>query len=178
MKLLALDVAKHLGWCIFANGIYTAGTHILPTPKKGRKTIPDEHPGLRFDAFSTWLYDMITMYKTTHIAYEITGSQQNGRTNQSLLGLRGVLYGMASRYELPILETYPGTLKLHATGNGHASKEDMRQAWIDKFDEDPGDFDETDARWLAHWGVLQHQVNDPRLRVLSSKRFNAKTEKL
>lgn len=176
MKLLALDVATKTGWAVYANGVYSSGVKVLSPIKKGRKLLPDDHPGQKFLEFAVWLHEVLTDYSITHIAYEVTGSQRGGKTNQLLLGLRGVLYGTAAKYEIPILETYPGSLKLHATGHGGASKEDMQKAWMEKFNEDPGTDDECDALWLAHWGVASFQEKDPSLRVLSSKRFHLKSQ--
>lgn len=151
MKILGLDLSTTAtGWC----ALYTDESHIdvgtkgFPTPKKGRRTIPDEHPGKQFGHFTVWIYDILYRKQIDIIAYEEPAG--HFKSMNALLGLRGIMYAAACAFAVPVYTIYPSQLKKWATGKGNADKSTMRKAleerlfWV-------SDDNQVDAIWLAYW---------------------------
>lgn len=67
--------------------------------------------------------------------------------------LRGAVILRLFERGIPYVEVNPGTLKLYATGNGHANK-DMMVAAAEACGADAANDDEADAWWL--WALARH----------------------
>lgn len=144
--ILALDLGTTWGWATASDRrILRSGTEQLPDA-----SLPY---GERFAAFQAWLRGRVG--DVDAILYE----QPFGRYTRVLQ----LQFGMATVVELECehagLEyssVQPSAMKKFATGSGNASKDDMRAALFDRYDEfgleepdeDIGQ-DEVDAVWLA-----------------------------
>ena len=160
--ILGLDMASTTGWAVrTASGVFLEyGHEIFRPPKKGRKTIPDDHDGDRYKNLHIFLRAVIRQYSVTHIAYEMPGGGK-GRSSALLgFGMRGVLLAVAAFYKIRLYPIAPNSLKLWATGNGHAEKEDMAKelermisCWKVEWKKDGIEptHDEVDAIWLTQW---------------------------
>ena len=75
-----------------------------------------------------------------------------------LFALRAVIYHGLYTYAIPWVEVHPATLKLYATGNGHASKADMLVAARGRLDRHlfAADHNQADAAWLMAMGVAAY----------------------
>ena len=152
-RVLGLDAASSTGWCVMhpKGAVIEVGHEKFAPPKTGRKTIPDDHPGGRFQQLHIFLRAVIQKHGITHIAYEEPGG---GAGRYALLleaGMRGVIYCLAAFYQIRIYSIAPGTLKKYATGNGHADKEEMSIVLGGCHEIYLNQDDEVDAAWLALW---------------------------
>lgn len=150
-NVLGLDLSMtETGWVmLYRDGTVDYGTKSFPPPKKGRKSIPDEHPGKQFLAFSRWLGTLLRETTPDLIAYERPAGQF--KSMDALLGLRGIFYSTAAGREIPVDFTYPSSLKKWATGNGKADKSMMYNELCDRgYDIDNDNI--VDAFFLALWG--------------------------
>lgn len=77
--------------------------------------------------------------------------------NANAAGVTGMVHGIARRILLeagiPYVLVVPATLKLYATGNGHATKADMRMALYQRMGIDERDDNRVDAWWLRCMGL-------------------------
>ena len=147
-KVLGLDLASETGHSVFANGVFSWG-HKKFVRRKGRKTIPDDHIGIKFHDFRNYLKELIYTYKITMIAYEEPAGRASSM--QALYGLRGVMMDVACKRDIIVKSIYPSTLKKWATGNGHASKYDMMKVLNEKHGFAVSTHDEADAVFLVLW---------------------------
>ena len=167
IKVLALDVAGTTGWAVRREKDLRWGEKEFTPPRKGRKTMPDSHPGERFMEMHIWLRQMIREYNPTHIAYEVPGGGSSRFSAMLLMGMRGVVFSIAAFYKFDVMEIYPNTLKKWATGSGKATKEDMRdhlgrQVLVKGRLMVPGMVptdNEVDAAWLAEWAWQKIRLN-------------------
>ena len=130
MKILALDVATHLGFCYYDThtGFMETGEMDF-TRFRGSKRKKADHPGKSLELFQTWIQDVIFLYgEIDRIGYERPGHLKGVNTREALLGFRGILYAEASKAGIPIYTIPPNSLKKWATGNGAANKKRMIQA--------------------------------------------------
>lgn len=142
MNILALDMAKRTGWAHSRgdSGVVDFGDE---------ETTPLAE---RLARFREWLHEMLVYRKTDALVYE-EAHMRGGPATRSALGFQTVALLAARDFGLAMHGVHTGTLKKHATGNGHASKNDMLVAAIQQH---PTlrlqDDNHVDALWLLHWG--------------------------
>lgn len=124
-RVLALDISGTTGWAVLANGIVTHGAQTFDR-YTGCKSKPADHVGARYYAFLQWLKLRITEDKPECLVFEEPmGNFKNASARNLIVGLRGVLYAVASAYNLPVHGYPQGKLKMFATGKGNAKKPAM-----------------------------------------------------
>ena len=144
-RILALDMATQCGWAYLANGITTSGT-VGFTRQYGRKTIPDDHLGLAYNDYHSWLTVTIRDYQPDVIAYEEVMRFMSGAASKAFGAWRSMTLQLACKHGIQVMPLSVGTIKKHATGKGNASKEMMIDAAKKAYpDHDIADDNEADA---------------------------------
>ena len=155
---LALDLGTKTGFCVFdfENSdiqVSKSGTKNFQQPKNASL-------GRRFVCFRDWLIRTILEHNVKSIYYE----QVYGHTGvQASHVYGGFLYHMAAVCDdmgVPMYGIGVCTIKKIATGNGHASKEEVIQA-MRKLNFNPIDDNEADAIAIA---LTVHQDKQQQLR--------------
>jgi len=147
-KILALDLGTKCGFAsnVCVNGI-ASGTRIFD----------GEISGWRYLAFKRWLDVELERLKIEHIVYEETFSM-GAYAARILHGFLATLqYVHAEHYptdfRFTMQKVHPGTLKKFATGNGHAKKEQMIEAYYKHSGYRPADDNECDALFLLEYQI-------------------------
>ena len=130
MKILALDPANKCG---FAHSDGYRGVWLLQAfeVSQGDRSLElsqgdDEHPGRRLRRLEHCLLEAHRDWGFELLAYEDAAlGSHNPRTKTVHAKLAGVIELVACRLGVPVLLVNPATLKLFATGNGRATKEQM-----------------------------------------------------
>lgn len=143
---LSLDLGTKTGFCVFNFGdtaikVSKSGTRNFSQPSKA-------HLGRRFVCFRDWLIRIIAECNIGAVYYE----QVYGHTGiQASHVYGGFLYHMAAACDsmnVPIYGLGVGTIKKSATGNGHATKDDVIQA-VQQLGFSPIDDNEADSIAIA-----------------------------
>lgn len=143
---LSLDLGTKTGFSVFEFDdvevkIFKSGTKNFSQPTGA-------HPGRRFVCFRDWLIRIIVENNIKTIYYE----QVYGHTGiQASHVYGGFLYHMAAICDdlhIPIFGIGVCTIKKIATGNGHATKDEVIQA-VKKLNFNPIDDNEADAIAIA-----------------------------
>jgi Holliday junction resolvasome RuvABC endonuclease subunit len=123
LKVLGLDLGSNLGWADSIAGIIDSGS-VAFVRRTGRKTISDDHEGIKFLEFHKWLKGYIRLQKPDLIAYEEPmGHWKNASAPQLILGFRGIILMNAAFSNIPVYPIPQTVLKKYATGKGNADKE-------------------------------------------------------
>lgn len=143
---LSLDLGTKTGFCIFRfqNNLI----NILKSGTKNFRQPSKVHLGRRFSCFRDWLIRIIVENNIKTIYYE----QVYGHTGiQASHVYGGFLYHMAAICDdlhIPMFGIGVCTIKKIATGNGHATKDEVIQT-ITKLNFNPIDDNEADAIAIA-----------------------------
>jgi hypothetical protein len=141
VSILALDLATLTGWAAETNGVRESGV-VECSAHKG------ETKGWRFVRFNVWLYGWkdlglkLVVYEHPH--------HRGGAATECAYGLSTRVEEFCSRHYIRCESVHTATLKKHATGHGHATKDMMvKMAQVLK----PGvsDDNESDALWLLDY---------------------------
>lgn len=152
--ILALDLGTTIGWAYHQGGVTESGVTTLPSPKKGRSTIPDDHVGLTYYSFAEWLKSYPAYIKPTLVAYEEPmGNFKNAGARNIIVGMRGILMAWTAKYDIPITSIPQTKLKKFATGKGNADKAAMLHAAQEMLDPEVIDYNEADALWVLQWAL-------------------------
>lgn len=114
-------------------------------------TKPGDEPEHRHHNIVHRILSMVDGPTLVAMEGRITPAEEAIQTAMDLAELRGVVhYGLHVR-KVPRVDVHPATLKLYATGNGHASKQDMVLAARGRLGNHlyVTNDDEADAAWLA-----------------------------
>ena len=144
--ILALDTSTKTGWAL--NEPRSSGVENFSEYKR-------ESNGAVLILFRAWLESMIQIYRPNLIIYEQPHHRGKGTT--LLMGLVGIVHECVTKFNCTMAEVHSATLKKYATGNGHATKEEM----IEKAKEKkwkPKDDNECDALWLLDY--IQNNIGN------------------
>ena len=133
--ILALDIATHCGYF----SVHESGTWNFTEGK--RRNGNKQHLALK---------DTLTAFIREHGIQRIVAEDVSVNNHffdmRKLAEFRGVLLCVCDELDLPEPEfVNPKVLKKYATGNGNASKDDMKQAYTARFNRLPLDDNEADA---------------------------------
>lgn len=136
MRILSIDAASRLGWCLgLENGIELGGSIDLRPRSKKLDTL--ERQARIFDHAALWIADMLAKHRPSVVVLEDSGSNLRGEAARVLLGLRAVILLACWRHEIVVDPISSNSWKAWARGHG----------WLEA---DKGD--EADARQLlAFW---------------------------
>jgi len=139
MKILALDVATHCGWCTeTASGVWDFSIK------------RDESSGMRLIRFKSKLKELIELENINLVTFERSqGANKSAIIVQS--ELHGVLKLFLEEKNIEYRAFSPGELKKFATGKGNANKAKMIEAAQDKFGYTGKDDNEADAIIIYHF---------------------------
>lgn len=146
--ILALDIATHCGYF----SVHESGTWNFTEGK--RRNGNKQHLALK---------DTLTAFIREHGIQKIVAEDVSVNNHffdmRKLAEFRGVLLCVCDELDLPEPEfVNPKVLKKYATGNGNASKDDMKQAYTARFNRLPLDDNEADAFWLFQYYVSKYRI--------------------
>lgn len=153
LRILALDLATNVGWAMLANGILTHGEQSNHR-KHGLKRTPDEHHGIPYHRFDSWLSDFIAEQKPSQVLTEYSGYFKSAAARDICCGFRGILLAHCAKRDLPLFSYSPSHIKKFFTGSGAADKDLMMTSAAVHGYIDVGP-DETDAIALLHLHLSQ-----------------------
>jgi crossover junction endodeoxyribonuclease RuvC len=149
MRLLALDLATHVGWAFFAERGATPVVGTWYAPK-----LPDrDRFGPIFAAFDSWLVNRLTALAPDAVAFEApilprTKTFQKTRAIRLSFGFAEITERISYVRGLRCIECAPASVKLQLAGRGDADKPAMKAAAIRRgFDIET--HDEADAIGVA-----------------------------
>jgi VCBS repeat-containing protein len=146
--ILALDIATHCGYF----SVHESGTWNFTEGK--RRNGNKQHLALK---------DTLTAFIREHGIQRIVAEDVSVNNHffdmRKLAEFRGVLLCVCDELDMPEPEfVNPKVLKKYATGNGNASKDDMKQAYTARFNRLPLDDNEADAFWLFQYYVSKYRI--------------------
>ena len=146
--ILALDIATHCGYF----SVHESGTWNFTEGK--RRNGNKQHLALK---------DTLTAFIREHGIQRIVAEDVSVNNQffdmRKLAEFRGVLLCVCDELDMPEPEfVNPKVLKKFATGNGNASKDDMKQAYTARFNRLPLDDNEADAFWLFQYYVSKYRI--------------------
>ena len=151
MKILALDVATHLGWAYSEKGETVNESGIWDfTVKK------DESTGLRLLRLKQKLEKIRADKGVDLIVFENTVHQIGARGGAHVQAeMQGVVKLFCEEHKIEFKGFFPPEIKKHATGKGNAKKEQMVDAAVAKWKKafDYNQHDEVDARWILDLAI-------------------------
>jgi Holliday junction resolvasome RuvABC endonuclease subunit len=155
--ILALDLGDTCGWAVSLDGrtILRSGIVSLKL-REGDGKHPDEHPGARWNRIRRTFLLLMEYYKVKAVAWELIVNTKGGiNSKASLFGTQAQVVEATWQHGAEPRAVAPGTLKKHATGNGRATKPEMRVVGYERW---PGiefkTHDEVDARWVLDWYMV------------------------
>jgi len=115
MQILALDQGTSSGWAFTKNGKVAYGT------KQCHSVAGND--GVVFDEFERWLDHMVLNAAPDIIVFETPIFR--GKRSIYLHGFSCLIYLVAHRRKIPVLEVHLATSKKNITGKGNASKDEV-----------------------------------------------------
>ena len=147
--ILALDIATHCGYY----SVHESGTWNFTEGK--RRNDNKQHL-----AFKETLTDFVLKHGIRRIVAEDVSVNKHFFDMRKLSEFRGVLLCVCDEVNLPEPEFInPKGLKKFATGNGNAGKQEMMQAYTQRFNRTPVDDNEADAFWLYQYFISKYRIN-------------------
>ena len=145
--LLALDLGTTTGWALRGHdSLITSGTASF---RPGRF----DGGGMRYLRFSNWLTEIDRLSGPISVIWFEEVRRHAGTDAAHIYGgLMATLTAWAELRGVPYQGIPVGTIKLHATGKGNASKEAMIAAAKAK-GFSPADDNEADAIAILHWAI-------------------------
>ena len=147
--ILALDLGTHTGWALRArDGTITSGAASF---QPGRF----EGAGMTFLRFRGWLEEIADLaHGLDTVVFEEVRRHVGTTAAHIYGGFLAHLTAWCEHERVPYRGVPVGTIKLHATGKGNASKEAVIAAMKAK-GHAPGDDNEADALAILHWALTQ-----------------------
>lgn len=147
--ILALDIATHCGYY----SVHESGTWNFTEGK--RRNDNKQHL-----AFKETLTDFVLKHGIRRIVAEDVSVNKHFFDMRKLSEFRGVLLCVCDELNLTEPEFInPKVLKKFATGNGNAGKQEMMQAYTQRFNRTPVDDNEADAFWLYQYFISKYRIN-------------------
>lgn len=147
--ILALDIATHCGYY----SVHESGTWNFTEGK--RRNDNKQHL-----AFKETLTDFVLKHDIRRIVAEDVSVNKHFFDMRKLSEFRGVLLCVCDELNLPEPEFInPKVLKKFTTGNGNAGKQEMMQAYTQRFNRTPVDDNEADAFWLYQYFISKYRIN-------------------
>lgn len=167
--IVAFDPGTKLGWAVFARAANSDGYERLSS---GVLDLGGKPWGERFDAAADFVHSTIEASWRPGELLAVTYENIQARTLRSYDNMRvttGIItavYQGVHRCGLDESVIFPvplASVKLHATGNGKASKKQMRDAFVSRYGAEPSTDDEADAAHMASYcgAVLAGDVKRP-----------------
>lgn len=156
MKILALDLASRVGWAHNCDpaGIRT-GTKSFATPAAGSRARRSWSPGDRWVEFSAWLTALADRNRPELLVCEapLVSAMRNADTAAVAFGMSTRVEELARSRGIALRVVHNATLKLWATGDGHADKPAMIAAAEARYGSAFLVHDEADASLLLAYAL-------------------------
>ncbi len=117
---------------------------------------------MRYVRFERQLDELHALIGFRHVVYEEVRRHLGTDAAHLYGGLQATLLRWCEQKGIPAEGVPVGTIKLHWSGRGNASKDQMRLAADERGYAHSGDDNEIDALALAHWFVTTHPAPAPR----------------
>lgn len=174
--ILGIDPGTTMGWAVGQIAapycLLSHGSRRLMAPKGD-----DTHPGERYRRALVMLESVVIPCDHVHlVAYELPHA--SGRlAAQYHYGIIAVCQMFAAQVGAECIGVHSATLKKHATGNGHAEKDQMvaaayRARLVPK-DHVFASHDEADAIWIMDYARCIYRRNNPASRQPAGARARA-----
>jgi len=150
--VLALDIAEHTGY----HNIYESGTMHFPNDKHAPKKLGPDYQ--QHKAFGDWLVGFIQKHHVKVIAAEDLNVGKSFIAARKLGELRGVLFYVCAKLDIPIVFFNVRDIKKWATGNGNADKAMMIDYCIKRWHIEPVDDNEADATHIFMHFITRYKL--------------------
>ena len=149
--ILALDLGTQTGWALHQrDGSILSGTE----PFKPQRF---EGGGMRYLRFKRWLNELLAAGDINAVFFEEVRRHAGVDAAHAYGGFMGHLTAWCEHHHIPYQGVPVGTIKKHATGKGHAGKDEMIVAAKAR-GHTPVDDNEADALALLHWAIETQEV--------------------
>lgn len=147
--ILGLDIATHCGYY----SVHESGTwNFTESMKRNRNKLHKD--------FRDTLMAFITGHDIRRIVAEDVNVNSHFFDMRKLSELRGILFEVCDELDLPEPAfVNVSTLKKWATGNGRATKTEMMEACVNRFNFHPSDDNQADAFWLFQYFISKYRIN-------------------
>jgi Holliday junction resolvasome RuvABC endonuclease subunit len=144
---LALDLGTQTGWALqHLDGSVISGSECF-------KPHRFEGGGMRYLRFKRWLNELLTAsIEINAVYFEEVRRHAGVDAAHAYGGFMGHLTAWCEHHNIPYQGVPVGTIKKHATGNGHANKAEMIDV-AKAQGYQPVDDNEADALALLHWAL-------------------------
>jgi len=139
---LCVDIGTHLGWAYVDNGVVLGSGTLDLSPAKG------DRPGARYARFAQWLVGQRAKGRIDEVVYEEVFNHKGIGAGHIYGGLVAILQCFCEESHTPYRGIGVQAIKIHATGSGRASKDDV-VLWARSNGFRPVDDNEADALALA-----------------------------
>lgn len=162
MRILALDLARQLGWAYFSDEtrrhtVLSGSVDLAPDNKKLYESY-----GMRYVRFRRFLKDHGDV---DLVAYEaVRRHRRKGQRSDNVLaahafgGFRAVLMEWAEKRNTPLCAFEIADLKRRATGKGNCNKDAMIEAANKRFHRRVKDDNEADALWALQLALDEEGI--------------------
>ena len=150
--VLALDIAEHTGY----HSIYDSCVAYFPKTETAAKKYGSSYQ--QHKAFGDWLEKIIVDNGFRVVAVEDVNVVKNFIALRKLSELRGVLYYVCAKLDIPIVFFNVSDIKRFATGDGNANKEKMMDYCRKRWHIEPIDDNNADAIHIYYHFIKRYKL--------------------
>ena len=156
-KILALDLGTKTGWALFQQNEGNTGYQVF-SGTINLKNDRFQGGGMRFLRFRNWLDDINYQKDITSVHFEEVRRHIGTDAAHVYGGFLATLTSWCEDNNLPYQGVPVSHIKLHATGKGNASKQDVIKA-MGAIGYHPKDDNEADALALLQLKIEERKIN-------------------
>lgn len=156
-KILALDLGTKTGWALFQQNEGNTGYQVF-SGTINLKNDRFQGGGMRFLRFRNWLDDINYKKDITSVHFEEVRRHIGTDAAHVYGGFLATLTSWCEDHNLPYQGVPVSHIKLHATGKGNASKQDVIKA-MESIGYHPKDDNEADALALLQLKIKERKIN-------------------
>ncbi len=159
MNILAVDCGCFTGWATLIQDSIRSGVEKM-------KHHTNESPGMKYLRFDAWIEEIDKIGKFDLIVYE----KPHGLQGNAVESMNGYITGIhryiaknkqwVQRNKIEYQAVSPATIKKWATGNGRASKDDMKRWFFVKEGHYPISDDQSDAMALLFFIMTELNIKE------------------
>ena len=156
-KILALDLGTKTGWALFQQNEGNTGYQVF-SGTINLKNDRFQGGGMRFLRFRNWLDDINYQKDITSVHFEEVRRHLGTDAAHVYGGFLATLTSWCEDHNLPYQGVPVSHIKLHATGKGNASKQEVIEA-VRALGYHPQDDNEADALALLQLKIKERKIN-------------------
>ena len=157
IKILALDLGTKTGWALFQQNEGNTGYQVF-SGTINLKNDRFQGGGMRFLRFRNWLDDINYQKDITSVHFEEVRRHLGTDAAHVYGGFLATLTSWCEDHNLPYQGVPVSHIKLHATGKGNASKQEVIEA-VRALGYHPQDDNEADALALLQLKIKERKIN-------------------